>query len=70
MSIECRPSNLCSDVRCAVCGQGFLLYGDRRTSRDRHAVRETVQGMLRDQHNLHQHPEAGFTVEWTPAEAC
>jgi hypothetical protein len=64
MSIECRPSNLGSDVRCEVCGQGFFLYGDRSITRERRAVHATVQQMLRNQHDAEQHPEAGFVVEW------
>ena len=72
MSIECRPSNVCSDVRCSVCGQGFLLYGDRRSSAERQSVRATVQQMLRAQHSGHQHPATAFMVDWTPmaGEAC
>ena len=69
MSIECRPSNVCSDVRCAVCGQGFLLYGDRCSSLERESVRATVQQTLREHHDDQQHPEAGFVVDWTPVSA-
>ncbi|SEB94728.1 hypothetical protein SAMN05443244_2255 [Terriglobus roseus] len=69
MSIECRPSNVCSDVRCEICGQGFLLYGERRNAVDRDSVRATVQKRLREQHNEQQHPEAGFLVDWAPVTA-
>ena len=65
MSIECRPSNLCSDVRCPSCGQGFLLYGDDRISRERAAVRSTVQQELRRQHEQDDHARDGFTLDIT-----
>jgi hypothetical protein len=68
MPIECRPSNLSSDVRCAICGQGFLVYGDSRISRERVAVRESVRQALRHQHETSQHAADGFTFEWA-AEA-
>lgn len=64
MPIACRPSNLSSDVRCAVCGQGFLLYGDRRISQERVAVRESVQKRLRSQHEDSQHSAEGFEFDW------
>ncbi len=64
MSIECVPSNLSSDVRCTVCGQGFLVYGDRGASRERVAVRETVQTALRQQHAGSDHPTDGFHIDW------
>ncbi len=64
MPVECRPSNVSSDVRCTVCGQGFLVYGDSRMSRERVAVRESVQQALRHQHQTSQHAAEGFTMEW------
>lgn len=63
MPIECRPSNLSSDVRCTVCGQGFLLYGESRTARDRAAIRATVQQELRRQHQHHEHAREGFVLD-------
>ena len=65
MPIECRPSNLSSDVRCPSCGQGFLLYGDARTSLERAVVRSTVQQELRRQHEEHDHARDGFTLNMT-----
>lgn len=64
MPIACRPSNLSSDIRCTVCGQGFLLYGDRRMSQERVAVRESVQQMLRRQHENSHHAAEGFDFDW------
>ena len=65
MSIECRPSNLSSDVRCPSCGQGFLLYGDDCIARHRSAIRSTVQQELRRQHEQHEHARDGFTLDIT-----
>lgn len=64
MPIECRPSNISSDVRCTVCGQGFLVYGDSRMSKERTAVRESVQQALRHQHETSHHAAEGFTLQW------
>lgn len=63
MPIECRPSNVCSDVRCTVCGQGFLLYSDGRTAHDRATVRASVQQELRRQHEYHEHAREGFVLD-------
>lgn len=65
MPIECRPSNLCSDVRCPSCGQGFLLYGDDRNGGQRAAIRSTVQQELRRQHEENDHARDGFTIDMT-----
>ncbi len=66
MPVECVPSNLESDIRCAVCGQGFLLFSKRVTQHQRAAMRTLVQHALRRHHReVHSgdHPQCGFTVE-------
>ena len=72
MPVECVPSNLESDIRCAVCGQGFLLFSGRVTQPQRVALRALVQTALRRHHHeMHggSHPRNPFEVELrlTPA---
>ena len=66
MSIELKPSSVGSDVRCAVCGQGFLLFSSRLAHLHHHAVMLHVQRALRQQHtgsNDHKaHPAEGFSM--------
>ncbi len=66
MPVECIPSNLESDIRCAVCGQGFLLFSNRVTQPQRVELRALVQNALRRHHKeVHggDHPRSGFRVE-------
>ena len=64
MSVECMPSKLGSDVRCAVCGQGFLLFSSRAMNQRRDQVRVLIQAELRRHHEqCHEgHPEERFTM--------
>ena len=66
MSIKLRPSSLCSDVRCAVCGQGFLLFSSRLAHLHHHEVHTQVQHVLREHHtdrdDHHAHPAEGFSM--------
>ncbi len=63
MSIESQSSNVSSDVRCAVCGQGFLVYAGREGSAHRAELRDAVQQVLRRQHECDAHPMGPFVVE-------
>lgn len=66
MSIELRPSTLCSDVRCTVCGQGFLLFSSRLAHLHHYEVLTHVQQALRRRHtdcdNDSAHPAEGFCM--------
>ena len=60
-----------SDIRCKVCGQGFLVYWARTTRSERDAMRSQVAAALEGHHRNaaiggmpthHAHPRGGFDV--------
>ena len=51
MQVLCKASNAASDVRCSVCGQGFLVYWVRTAADLRGAMRTEIAGMLRGHHD-------------------
>ena len=62
MPVECIVTNLESDVRCAVCGQGFLLFASRPLHLHRDRLRSAVQQALRTHHSAGEHPAQRFSV--------
>jgi hypothetical protein len=69
MQVLCKASNSVSDIRCNVCGQGFLVYWTRTSSTGRGFAREGIQQGLRAQHmgseDASVHPAVGFNLpEW------
>jgi hypothetical protein len=69
MQVLCKASNSVSDIRCNVCGQGFLVYWTRTSSTERGFAREGIQQGLRAQHtgseDASAHPAVGFNLpEW------
>ena len=71
MQVLCERSNSGSDVRCTVCGQGFLVYWERTSPRERALTRQKVIMTLREHHEdemsgHHAHPDKRFTIpSWT-----
>jgi len=72
--VLCTLSHEGSDVRCAVCGQGFLVYWSRFSRADQAECRRQIQERLREHHMEAQdtradrrtHPREPFNVpEWT-----
>jgi len=62
-----QPSKFASDVRCPICGQGFLVYGDKLTPIRQNESRRIMQQALRDQHGARSdssavHPGRSFYV--------
>lgn len=52
-----------SDVRCPVCGQGFLLYSEERTQQARAWEHDVVKEQLRLHHELQiPHPVEPFPI--------
>lgn len=69
MQVLCKASNGVSDIRCNICGQGFLVYWTRTSLAERSAAREGILKGLRAQHDSTSdrsaHPTAGFNLpEW------
>jgi hypothetical protein len=70
MQVLCKASMTASDVRCSVCGQGFIVYWERNSLEEQAAARAMVQKQLADHHResgAHDvHPVAGFNVpQWS-----
>ncbi len=72
--VLCKRSNDGNDVRCATCGQGFVVFWSRFSRKEQEECRRLIQDQLRRHHTLSApgtdrasiHPEGGFTVpEWT-----
>ncbi|ADW70781.1 hypothetical protein [Granulicella tundricola] len=75
MQVLCKISNTTSDVRCKVCGQGFLVYWSRTQRSERDQVRRQVAEALSQQHTASHapqaHPRTGFTVSaWSGEPAA
>jgi hypothetical protein len=69
MQVLCKASNNASDIRCKVCGQGFLVYWTRTSLAERAAARAGIEQALRAHHDTDDsasaHPTAGFNLpEW------
>jgi hypothetical protein len=63
-------SNSVSDVRCKVCGQGFLVFWSRTSREEQENTRRQVIAVLAAQHQSsssnHVHPRASFNIpEWS-----
>ena len=72
MQVLCKASNTASDVRCTVCGQGFLVYFTRTSPQEREQRRQEITQALRDHHmtsnHASAHPINGFNLpEWSGA---
>ncbi len=67
MSATCLLSNIAHDVRCPVCGQGFLLFAEHVSATVRQQVRRSAEAVMRLHHAqpadlLHVHPADAFDV--------
>jgi hypothetical protein len=64
MQITCKISMEGSDVRCPVCGQGFLVFWEGCSTGARQAQRKVIAESLRSHHALGaSHPSAAFPVQ-------
>jgi hypothetical protein len=69
MQVLCKASNCASDIRCNICGQGFLVYWTRTSTTERSFARDGIMQALRGQHkdvdSADAHPASAFSVpEW------
>jgi hypothetical protein len=83
--VLCTLSNEGSDVRCHICGQGFIVYWSRFSRAEQAETRRVIREYLSSHHNTdfaggdanHSngdahacHPSTGFTVPaWTGSPA-
>lgn len=69
MQVLCKASNNASDIRCNICGQGFLVYWTRTSTTEQNFARDGIMHALRGHHkdvdSADAHPTSGFNVpEW------
>ncbi|HEY0307290.1 MAG TPA: hypothetical protein VGB94_03960 [Acidobacteriaceae bacterium] len=69
MQVLCKASMTASDVRCSVCGQGFVVYWERTSPAEQADARAMVQKQIAEHHLLGSgsgaHPTTGFNVpQW------
>lgn len=68
--VLCTLSNEGSDVRCSICGQGFLVYWSRFSRAEQDESRRVIQEHLRNHHiaahdtaaDRRRHPRDPFSV--------
>jgi hypothetical protein len=72
--VLCSLSHAGSDVRCLICGQGFIVYWSRLSRAQQGECRGIVQEQLRQHHiaakdpnaDRRIHPRSAFNVpDWT-----
>jgi hypothetical protein len=71
---SCQPSKISANVRCPVCGQGFLIYAEHGIQAGNTINRRMIQHVLRKHHansaSSSVHPESTFHIPtWSGAEA-
>lgn len=71
MQMLCKVANVFSDVKCPVCGQGFLVYWTRLAAKNRDDQRQQLLNGLREQHTTvpgeEAHPAAfHLTADLSP----
>lgn len=67
MSITCLLSHTSNDLRCPICGQGFLVFAERASAAVREQIRRRVKRAMRMHHAgagaSQVHPTDAFPVE-------
>jgi hypothetical protein len=67
----CQPSKLSANVRCPVCGQGFLIYAENGMQAGHTINRRIIQHALRAHHSANStsssaHPQNTFHIPSGP----
>jgi hypothetical protein len=66
MQVLCKSHEIGAETRCAVCGQGFVLYWERQTKMERAEALREIDRTLREHHleglGKDVHPVKGFLV--------
>lgn len=66
MQVVCRKAKGNAEVHCCVCGQGFVMFWERQSAKERAAARQEIQESLRRHHRLsagrEPHPQGSFLV--------
>jgi hypothetical protein len=69
MQVMCRSTKGNAEFHCGVCGQGFVLFWERQSHKERAEALREIQETLRRHHHaargLEAHPQNDFLVpEW------
>ena len=69
MQVLCKSTTGNSEVKCSVCGQGFVLFWERQSRSERLEALQEIQKTLRGHHQKlagpEAHPQTGFLIpEW------
>jgi hypothetical protein len=66
MHLFCKKTSGHPELRCGVCGQGFVMSWERQTSVERAVCRTEIQEVMRQQHRSangqEPHPLTGFEM--------
>lgn len=65
MQVLCKPTNASPDIKCPVCGQGFLLYWERSSRDQQDDTLPNILQVLREHHNrldFTTHPGSPFNI--------
>lgn len=66
MQVVCKKTGGNAELHCCVCGQGFVVFWERQSARERMAARHEIQESLRRQHRgssgREAHPEGSFLI--------
>ena len=69
MQVFCKGTTGNAEIKCSVCGQGFVLFWERQSRPERIEALREIQKTLRGHHQKQAgpeaHPQAGFSIpEW------
>jgi hypothetical protein len=69
MQVLCKSTIGSGELKCSVCGQGFVMFWERQSRAERKQSMREIQTYLRTHHSNiagpQAHPRAGFLVpDW------
>jgi hypothetical protein len=74
MQVLCKSTNGNAETHCCVCGQGFVMFWERQSRKERVEAMKEIQNTLRHQHRNQRgpeaHPRGSFLVpEWNSSDS-
>jgi hypothetical protein len=66
MQVFCKRTTGNAEIKCCVCGQGFVIFWERQSRSERTEALQEIQKTLRGHHQKLEspeaHPQAGFLI--------
>lgn len=68
MQVLCKPSENAADVRCLICGEGFVVYWERTSKSEQGQTISVIQQTLIEHHTsaagdeTRPHPQGPFNI--------